>query len=39
MYTSDHTLGDYFIQYEYKDEKGVFTQHINVYNPDIEIES
>lgn len=38
MYTSTHTQGDAFIQYHYVSDDAQFTQHINVYNPDIEIE-
>lgn len=38
MYTSNHTQGNAFIQYEFTTEDKQFTQHINVYNPDIEIE-
>lgn len=38
MYTSDHTQGNAFIQYEFISKDNMFTQHINVYNPDIEIE-
>jgi len=39
MYTSDHTQGNCFIQYEFKEIKTGFVQHLNMYNPDIEIET
>lgn len=38
MYVSNHTYGNHYIQYEYVTADSSFTQHINVYNPDIEIE-
>ena len=39
QYTSTHTQGDSYIQYHFINEDNAFTQHINVYNPDIEIEN
>ena len=37
MYTSDHTGGTIFVEYEFKEDKKGFVQHLNMYNPDIEI--
>lgn len=39
IYTSDHTQGDSFIQYEFTTDKSTFTQNLYLDNPDLEIQT